>query len=242
MVPVLVDTSCNTSDAQYKNGEMRHPAQDMDGCLKCIGLQNYRVQNFLCSSKNEYTALRGLAIMYWRFDKEQKAWFSFGCEGYCSTGGNNTDMHGMCHACCIANSNIKKQRYPWLYENASLSPTIKDILPSDDLIATAIRNEFSLVDHDPTGEYIQFLNSANLQKVWSILSDDMQQVQLDAKGCIFLSRCKGFDDEADNIGHMFITMSKFVSFCEKCSSARRNKSKRLLRKALNQKEQVKANS
>jgi len=51
------------------------------------------------------------AIMYWWFDEEQKAWFLFGCEGYCSAG-NSINTHGMHHACWIANSNIRKQWYP----------------------------------------------------------------------------------------------------------------------------------
>ena len=218
-----VDTSLFLNANTGENFEATYAVKDTDGNVKCKGLQHYRVTQFLCSSEYKYAAMRGTAILYWRFDYQANAWFSFNCKGFWYAG-DSEKTRGMCRACWSANTYIKKKMHAWLYQDTLTTPSINDILPSDDSIISAIQNHFTSFGIDQTGEYIQFLSSENLRKAWSILSSNIKQVQLDVNGCLFLSQCSGQSDE-DNIGHMFIAMSKFVSCCENCSYERKKEGK-----------------
>jgi len=98
------------------------------------------------------------------------------------------------------------------------------------------------LNHDSTGVYHQFLHSNDLKKAWNILSTDINHIQLDSQGCIFLCRCNGNIDKTGITGHMFISCSKFISVCDDCVSMKWNENKCAKRKKLNYDEQIKANS
>jgi len=115
-----------------------------------------------------------------------------------------------------------KTSYPWIYEDKMTQCSINAIMPTDDALITAIRCHFQSFDHDASGKYFDFLQSNDLHKAWYILSSDIKKIPLeDYSGYLFLCWCNGNSD--GNAGHMFISVSKFITVCSDCASYKRNK-------------------
>jgi len=113
-------------------------------------------------------------------------------------------------------------------------------MPTDDALITAIRCHFQSFDHDASGKYFDFLQSNDLHKAWYILSSDINQIPLDSSVCLFLCQCNGNSDA--HAGHMFISVSKFITVCSDCASYKSKKQKREKRRLINYDEQIKASS
>jgi len=85
-----IDTSMFLNANTGENFEATYAVKDTDGNVKCKGLQHYRVTQFLCSSEYKYAA-----ILYWQFDYQTNAWFSFDFKTFWYAGDSEKTC-GMC--------------------------------------------------------------------------------------------------------------------------------------------------
>jgi len=106
--------------------------------VPCQGIQHDQVQILLSSSEIYYAAIRGIALLHWKFDNNKKTWHTLNCMG-----DNNTSFHdgNNCIPCCNVQNNIKKDTYPWLFEGIKVLPSTMEII-----------------------QYIQYLYSETLHK------------------------------------------------------------------------------
>jgi len=71
--------------------------------VPCQGIQHDQVQILLSSSEIYYAAIRGIALLHWKFDNNKKTWHTLNCMGV-----NNASFHdgNNCIPCHNIQNNI----------------------------------------------------------------------------------------------------------------------------------------
>jgi len=181
---LISTTSCNSPE------NIVH-CVDMSATAICQGIWHVLVWSLLSISQKCYAALRGMALLHWKFDNINKTWHVVDCMGDMVV--SAYEGHDNCIHCHNAQNSIQKETYPWLFDGVK-------VMPSNTEILQYIQHLYSITLHDKTEKDVNvdefFMNNnVELHKSLLIVDNDTTVITLNGNNgsCCYLIHCSAKD-------------------------------------------------